>query len=76
VPAAVNQGFKGPDEGGWAPNMAVVTADCSQYVCEIPYGGENSTGPIRDQIFRQKIAVIKDFQKKQATAKSASTGSP
>jgi hypothetical protein len=76
VPAAVNQGFKGPDEGGWAPNMAVVTADCSQFVCEIPYGGENSTGPIRDQIFRQKIAVIKEFQKQQAAAKPASTGSP
>ena len=76
VPAAVKQGFNGPEEGGWAPNMAVVTADCSQFVCEIPYGGEKSTGAIRDPIFRQKIAVIKDFQKKQAAAKTASAGSP
>ena len=62
VPDAVKQGFNGPEEGGFAPNMAVVTADCSQFVCEIPFGGKGSTGPIREQIFRQKIAVIKKFQ--------------
>jgi hypothetical protein len=61
VPDAVKQGFNGPEEGGFAPNMAVVTADCSQFVCEIPFGGKNSTGAIREQIFRQKIAVIKKF---------------
>jgi hypothetical protein len=61
VPDAVKQGFNGPDEGGYAPNMAVVTADCSQFVCEIPFGGKDSTGQIREQIFRQKIAVIKEF---------------
>jgi hypothetical protein len=72
VPDAVKTGFNGPEEGGFAPNMAVVTADCSQFVCEIPYGGKDSTGAIRDPIFRQKIAVIKDFQKKQATPKPAS----
>jgi hypothetical protein len=76
VPAAVTTGFSGPEEGGFAPNMAVVTADCSQFVCEIPYGGKDSNGAIREQIFRQKIAVIKDFQKKQATPKPASTGNP
>ena len=63
VPDAVKLGFGGPEEGGYAPNMAVVTADCSQYICEIPYGGKNSTGQIREQIFRQKIALIKKFQK-------------
>jgi hypothetical protein len=63
VPDAVKQGFNGPEEGGFAPNMAVVTADCSQFVCEIPFGGKDSDGQVREQIFRKKIAVIKDFQK-------------
>ena len=61
VPAAVKQGFFGPEEGGFAPNMAVVTADCSQFVCEIPYGGDHSNGGVREKIFRDKIAVIKKF---------------
>jgi hypothetical protein len=62
VPDAVKQGFFGPEEGGFAPNMAVVTADCSHFVCEIPFGGKDSNGMIREQIFRQKIAVIKNFK--------------
>ena len=68
VPPAVKSGFFGPDEGGAAPNMAVVTADCSQYVCEIPLGGglNNSTGAAREPVFRQKIQVIKKFLKEQA----------
>jgi hypothetical protein len=69
VPGAVGKGFFGPDEGGFAPNMAVVTADCSQFICEIPYGGNNSNGQIREQIFRQKIAVIKKFVESQGTPK-------
>jgi hypothetical protein len=72
VPDAVKTGFNGPDEGGFAPNMAVVSADCSEFVCEIPYGGQASNGTIRDQIFRQKIAVIREFQKKHAIGKPAS----
>jgi hypothetical protein len=63
VPDAVKQGFNGPEEGGFAPNMAVVTADCSKFVCEIPYGGDHSNGGIREKIFRDKIAVIKKFAK-------------
>lgn len=63
VPDAVKQGFFGPDEGGYAPNMAVVTADCSKFVCEIPEGGKESNGAIREKIFREKIAEIKRFQK-------------
>lgn len=62
VPDAVKKGFFGPDEGGFAPNMAVVTADCSQFVCEIPFGGNDSDGATREKIFRQKIAVIKNFK--------------
>jgi len=61
VPDAVKKGFFGPDEGGWAPNMAVVTEDCSQFICEIPLGGEHSNGVIREQTFRPKIAEIKKF---------------
>jgi hypothetical protein len=61
VPLAVGKGFFGPDEGGMAPNMAVVTADCSQFICEIPLGGKHSTGGVREPIFRDKIAVIKQF---------------
>jgi len=69
VPAAVKQGFFGPEEGGFAPNMSVVTADCSEFVCEIPYGGKGSDGLIREQIFRQKIAAIKEFLKTQGSSK-------
>jgi hypothetical protein len=69
VPDAVKQGFNGPEEGGFAPNMAVVTADCSQFVCEIPFGGKESTPQIREQIFREKIAVIKKFAAAQAGSK-------
>jgi len=65
VPDAVRSGFSGPEEGGFAPNMCVVTADCSQFVCEIPYGGKESNGAIRESIFRQKIADIKKFLKDQ-----------
>src|SRR5690348_813692 len=65
VPNAVKQGFFGPEEGGYAPNMAVVTADCSKFVCEIPEGGKESNGRIRERIFREKIAAIKKFQKEQ-----------
>ena len=61
VPDAVKQGFFGPEEGGWAPNMAVVTEDCSQFICEIPLGGKESNGTIREQIFRKRIAEIRKF---------------
>ena len=70
VPPAVGQGFNGPDEGGFAPNMAVVTADCSQFICEIPFGGgKDSTWQTREKVFREKIAVIKKFTAAQAAAK-------
>jgi len=59
VPAAVSQGFRGPDEGGYAPSMAVVTADCSKFICEVPYSKKDFAG--REQIMRARIAVIKKF---------------
>lgn len=68
VPDTVRQGFFGPEEGGFAPNMAVVTGDCSQFVCEIPFGGNDSDGAIREQIFRQKIEVMKNFKPTLAPA--------
>jgi hypothetical protein len=69
VPPAVKRGFFGPEEGGFAPNMAVVTADCSTFVCEIPFGGKDSNGKIREEIFRKKIEVIQEFKKAHAEAK-------
>jgi len=69
VPDAVKEGFNGPEEGGFAPNMAVVTADCSKFVCEIPYGGDHSNGAIREHIFREKIEVMKKFAKEEGGAK-------
>jgi hypothetical protein len=42
--------------------MAVETEDCSQFICEIPLGGEHSDGLIREQVFKAKIAEIKKFQ--------------
>jgi len=69
VPDAVKKGFSGPDEGGFSPNMAVVTEDCSQYICEIPLGGNNSNGYIRERIFREKIAEIKAFVAKREAVK-------
>jgi len=58
VPDSVAKGFRGPDEGGFAPNMAVVSADAQDYICEIPYGGNDSNGQIREQIYRDKINTI------------------
>ncbi|HSY19634.1 MAG TPA: hypothetical protein VK815_14930 [Candidatus Acidoferrales bacterium] len=70
VPDAVQQGFGGPEEGGFAPNMAVVTADCSQFICEIPFGGgKDSTWQMREKVFREKIAVIKKFIAAQGGSK-------
>jgi len=59
VPDSVKAGFNGPDEGGYSPSMAVVTADCSKFICEVPYSAKDFAG--REQIFHEKIAVIKKF---------------
>jgi hypothetical protein len=64
VPESVRKGFFGPEEGGHAPNMAVVTEDASQFICEIPLGmgsNGNSLGANREPVFRDKIQVIKKF---------------
>ena len=49
VPAAVHQGFGGPDEGGYAPNMAVTDATAKEFIVEIPY--RDLDGPGRDPLF-------------------------
>jgi hypothetical protein len=69
VPDAVKRGFSGPEEGGWAPNMAVVNEDCTQLICEIPLGGKGSNGRIREQVFKPKIAEIKKFQESRQAPK-------
>lgn len=52
VPEAVKQGFNGPDEGGFAPNMAVTDATAKEFIVEIPLGGAKATGEQRDAIFK------------------------
>jgi len=49
VPPAVRKGFFGPDEGGYAPNMAVTDATASEFITEIPF--RNLDGPGRDALF-------------------------
>jgi hypothetical protein len=49
APDAVKQGFTGPDEGGYAPNMAVVDATATELITEIPFRGLD--GPGRDELF-------------------------
>ncbi len=64
VPASVGKGFFGPEEGGHAPNMAVVTEDASEFICEIPLGmgiDSQSLGANREPVFRAKIQEIKKF---------------
>ncbi len=63
VPNAVKQGFNGPDEGGFAPNMAVVDATASEFIVEIPYGGDYSDGEKRDQVFSAGAAKIDGWLK-------------
>ena len=58
VPKAVKQGFSGPDEGGFAPNMAVVDPKAETFFVEIPYGGKESNGAIREKVFRAGIEKI------------------
>ena len=49
VPNAVKQGFFGPNEGGYAPNMAVTDATATEFIVEIPYAHQDGAG--RNQTF-------------------------
>jgi len=68
VPPAVKQGFAGPDEGGYAPNMAVVDATATQFIVEIPLGGANSDGLRRDKIFAAGATKIDQWLAAHPTA--------
>jgi len=68
VPGAVQQGFSGPDEGGYAPNMAVVDATASHFIVEIPMGGAKGDGVKRDQIFAAGAAKIDQWLAAHPTA--------
>ena len=68
APKAVKQGFFGPDEGGFAPNMAVVDATASQFIVEIPMGGADGDGPRRDQVFAAGAAKIDQWLGAHPTA--------
>jgi hypothetical protein len=75
-PAAVGKGFFGPDEGGHSPNMAVVSEDASEFICEIPLGigaDGKSVGASREPVFRAKIGEIKKFLAKGKAAPPAAT---
>ncbi|MGB8356058.1 MAG: hypothetical protein WCD79_19320 [Chthoniobacteraceae bacterium] len=58
VPRSVKQGFNSPEEGGFAPNMAVVDAKSGEFIIEIPMGGGGSNGTVRDEIFKGAGAKI------------------
>gem|GEM_PF-1663312 len=57
VPDAVKKGFFGPDEGGFAPNMAVTDSTATTFICEIPFAGKNREG--RTKLFRVGIEKIR-----------------
>lgn len=58
VPRAVAFGFQSPDEGGYAPNMAVVDATASEFIVEIPCAGPGGGGTERDAVFKTAAAKI------------------
>jgi len=55
---AVATGFTGPDEGGFAPNMAVVDATGNEFILEVPCGPAKATGIDRDAIFKMAATKI------------------
>jgi len=59
VPPAVSAGYSGPDEGGYAPSMAVTDPSCSTYICEVPCAGPDADGAKRLAVFRVRIDRIK-----------------
>jgi hypothetical protein len=68
VPESVKKGFAGPDEGGWAPNLCVVSSDLKDYIVEIPLGGPDADGKARQKIFSEKIAAVQAYLSEHGTA--------
>lgn len=61
IPSAAKAAIFGPDAGKFSPKMAVVTADCANFVCLVPYGKDAATGYDRESLFKQNIAKMKKF---------------
>jgi hypothetical protein len=76
VPAAVKKGFTGPDEGGFAPNMAVVDATATELIIEIPMGGNGVDGAKRDEIFTTRAAKIEKWLETHPTATAGAPAKP
>jgi hypothetical protein len=74
VPTAVATGFTGPDEGGFAPNMAVVDATGNEFVLEVPCGPAKATGIDRDAIFKMAATKIQAWLAFHPTAVGAPPG--
>jgi hypothetical protein len=71
VPSLVKTSFLGVEEGAFAPKMVVVSEDCSQLICEIPYGGDEATGQVREETFREKMAEIRKFEEDWEAARGS-----
>ena len=61
VPEGVTRGYSSPDEGGYAPNMAVVDASGRELIVEVPMGGPQATGEVRDGIFARAAERINQW---------------
>jgi hypothetical protein len=61
IPEGVARGFNGPEEGGLAPNMAVVDATGRELIVEVPMGGPQSSGEVRDAIFTRSAERINQW---------------
>lgn len=73
VPRAVRAGFFGPDEGGYAPNMAVVDATASEFIVEIPY---TKPGAQRDTVFHTATGKINTWLSTHPTAAAGASPAP
>lgn len=76
VPRAVAYGFQSPDEGGYAPNMAVVDATASEFIVEIPCAGPRGGGAERDAVFKMAAAKIQAWTNAHPSAMATSAPSP
>jgi hypothetical protein len=74
VPKAVSQGYTSPEEGGYAPNMAVVDASAQELIVEIP--GGNLDAPNRDAVFTKDAAKIQAWLAAHPTAMATSAPGP
>jgi hypothetical protein len=74
VPNAVGRGFRGVNEGGYAPNMAVVDATATDFIVEIPYRGLDGAG--RDPIFADGARKIDEWLATHPDAMATPTPAP